>query len=385
MKRTVPPSDLKKIKLAPGHATAGEFRRVPVADIHVLDNLNLRVRGTPEYDEAVNEFAASIEANGFYDDKPLAGYIDADGKVIVIDGHRRLEAVQRLNGASLDGDIVTEVPVVLKSEDSTLADLTIAMIQSSSGRELTMFEKGIGVKRLMSDGMDKASIAHRLGVSEKTIDNYIIVASVPAKARDLLLDDKVTSTQVLRTKGDVGKLQSMVDKAAAAGRTRARPSDAEHAFDTAVANGDGVLKVEQQMQGESRAFDTDMKSVQRDDTASVPTGSPQNSVSAAPADEAMTFTIPIVKDAEMGAMMRQIATEIRSRVQHDQGDADAALVNGTIRVSVSLAVAEKPKRVRKPRVDVVTSDEASVAEVTDTGPTIDDVPAELAHAIPDEL
>jgi ParB-like chromosome segregation protein Spo0J len=356
-KRTIPAFDPKKLKLSPGHAVAGETRRVPVADIHVLDNLNLRVKGTAEYDAAVDEFAASIEANGFYDDKPLAGYLDSDGRVIVIDGHRRLEAVARLNGASLDGDIVKDVPVVLKPEDSTLADLTVAMIQSSSGRELTMFEKGIGVRRLMADGMDKDEISRRLGVTAKTIDNYLTVASVSAKARDLLLDDKVTSTQVLRAKGDAGKLQAMVEKATAAGRTRARPSDAETT--PVIGPNDGALPPEP-----SEVMTTsDPDAIRRIAQAIVNADKP---------DDGLTFTVTIAKDSDMGAVLRQIAADVRKVVPHSQGDDDVAFVDGTITVSIALVQPEKPKRKSKAQAPQPAAEEP--------------VPAELAHAIPaDEL
>lgn len=359
-KRTVPTHDPKKIKLTPGHAVAGETRRVPVGDIHVLENLNLRVRGTTEYDQAVDEFAASITANGFYDDKPLAGYLDGDGKVIVVDGHRRLEAIQKVNNLSLDGDVITDVPVVLKPEDATLADLTVAMIQSSSGKDLTMFEKGLGVRRLMADGMDKPEISRRLAVSEKTLDNWLLVASVPAKARDMLLDGKVTSTHVLRTKGDVARLSAMIDKATAAGRSRAR-------------EGDGELTA-----GKRRTVKEPALAAPYDPATAMTADEAYATVATSvtsSADDANTFTITIVNDASMGAVLKQLAGEIRKVVPHSQDEDDFAKVNGTITVSVTL---DKPKRRRK-AVEVVDASEAQVAEP-------EAVPAELAHAIPaDEL
>jgi len=338
-KRTIPAPTFKG-KLSPGHV-GDQFIRVPVSDVHVLENFNLRVRGTPEYDDAIEEFTRSIQANGFYDDKPLAGYLNDKGEVIVIDGHRRLEAIQRLNNASLDGPVVETVPVVLKPETSSIADLHIAMIQSASGKELTMFEKGIGVRRLLADGMEKHEIADRLGVSEKTIENYLTVASVPAKARDLLLDNKVTSTQVLRTKGDADKLQKMVDTAAAKGRMRARPSDA----------------------------------VQERIEASVDAIQAAASPAAGDVAQALTFTVDITKDAEMGAMLRQVAKEIRVRVPHDPGDTDAAHAAGTISVTITLPVEAKPKPRRR----------KAAPAVEDAAPVDQGEPDLLSHALANEL
>jgi hypothetical protein len=262
--------------------------------------------------------------------------------------------VQRLNAASLDGDVVTDVPVVLKSEDSTLSDLTVAMIQSSSGKELTMFEKGIGVRRLMADGMEKPEIARRLGVSEKSIDNYLAVASVPAKARDLLLDGKVTSTQVLRAKGDADKLGRMVEKATASGRTRARPSDAVEA---APVNSIPVLGPH------DGALPPVPDAIAADSVAAIADRLP----------DGLSFTVDIVKDADMGATLRQLATEIRKVVPHDQGDdSDAAHVSGTISVTVTMVAPAKAPRKRKAP--------ATAVEVVETDTDL------LAHAVPvDEL
>lgn len=355
MKHTIPPLTFKGT-LTPGTAVAGETRRVKVADLHVLANLNLRVDET----ENLDELMASIAANGFYDDKPLAGYVTADDTVIVIDGHRRLAACQRLNAESLEGDVVDTVPVVLKPEDVSIADLTVAMIQSASGKELTMFEKGIGVRRLMTDsGLSKPEIARRLGVTEKSIDNYLLVASAPARARNLLLDGKVTSTQVLRAKGDTAKLEKMVKKATDEGRTRARPNDAEPKTPTVGPN-DGALPPESLRVNE-------IGNLTAEHAALIGTPLPALTIHDAvdrPVIGEPIVKVAIVKDADMAAVMRQVAAAIRERVPHDKGDADTAHVNGTITIGLTLDQPEKPKRTRKAK------------------PVTEPIPDLLAHAIP---
>ena len=335
MKRTIPTA--KAPTLTSGAATPGELRQVPVADLHVLPNLNLRVEGTDDYDAGITELAAKIEANGFYDDKPLAGYVTADGKTIVVDGHRRLAAVLRLNANSLDGDVVEHLPVVIKPELDSLADITVAMIATSEGKELTMFEKGIGVKRLMADGMTADDIARRLGVSTKTIDNYLIVAGVPAKARDLLLDGKVTSTQVLRTKGDATRLEAMVKQATAAGRTRARPSD----------------------------------DAQR---ASTPPAANIGTTETTPSPTVDSFDVSFPKGGEMAAAIRQIAQEVRARITHDTGEGDELLVNAIVTVSVALEAPPKAKRVKKAATPPAPAPEPAP-------PSDDAEPDPLAHAL----
>jgi len=302
-KRTVPPVKLKM----PGSTDISETIMAPVEAITVLPGFNLRV------DEDIDDLAAKIEANGFYADKPLAGYQADDGAIILVDGHRRLAAVRRLNETALDP--ITELPVVLRAGGP--ADVTIAMIATSEGLPLTMFEKGIGVRRLMDGGMTKADVARRLGCSEKTIDNYLLVANVPTKARDLLLDGKVTSTQVLRAKGDTARLTAMVATAASKGRTRARPSDAPVTAPPA-ATSDAKAPVE--------------PTIQSGETAAPAAGSTD------------PFDVSVVAQGDMRTVLQRVAAEIRKRVPHSAGDDDMAFVNATVSVTVTLADTKAPRK-----------------------------------------
>lgn len=359
--RTLP--TIKNVKLDPKPGVeGGTLMQVPVGDLQVLKGLNVRVELTN-----LDELQASIEANGFYADKPLAGYMTTDDKIVIVDGHRRLAAVTAING--LDEPVIPTLPVIVKPESASLSDLTIAMVQSAEGVTLTMFEKGLAVRRLLNQGMTKEDIATRLGNTVKTLDNWITVASAPAKARDLLLDGKVTSTQVLRAMVKPEKaaetLSAMVEKATSAGRERARPSDAS----PAIAAGVAAL---------GYPVDTPVVSI---DPLNLAVGTPDSS-----ADDALAFSVDIVRDGDMGAMLRQMATEIRARVPHDQGEADGAMASGRIVVSIALdvAVIDAPaprRRARKPAA-VAVVDAAVHPTVEEAG-----VPIELAHAIPadDEL
>ena len=318
MKRIVPPTSFRTT-LTPGTAAAGELRQVAPKDLNVLANLNLRVEGTEEFEAGIGELAMSIVENGFYPDKPLAGYVNAADQVIVIDGHRRLVAVNKINSESLDGEVVSSVPVIIKPETDSMMDLTIAMIQSASGVPLSEFEKGIGCKRLIADGMTKEDVAKRLGASVKTVENYLLVASLPAKGRDLLLDGKVRFTHALKAmrkpETAVATLQSMVKVATDKGRVTARQSDTPAP------------------QVEAASGDLEQVTIEE---ALPPVLDP--------------VTIQVVKDGDMGAVVRQIAVAVRDRVPHDTGEGDLVHVNGVITITVTLepqVEAFSPKRVRK--------------------------------------
>jgi ParB family chromosome partitioning protein len=214
---------------------------VKVDQLRPLPGFNVRVRETDDYRSHVEALKASIRENGFYPNKPLAGYIGKEGDedvIFVTDGYTRLEAVNEINDEALkDDEQIEGLPVVLKSADSTLADLTIALVQDNSGRPLTPYEMGIVVQRLAGmtneDGSPmfvKADIARRLSVTERYIDDLNVLVAAPAKVRDAVLRGTVSSTlaiQELRRdpKKAESRLIAAVEKATASGKTKATRKD----------------------------------------------------------------------------------------------------------------------------------------------------------------
>jgi ParB family chromosome partitioning protein len=210
---------------------------VKVDQLRTIPGFNVRVRETDDYRHDLDSLKQSIRENGYYPNKPLAGYIGKDGDddvIYVTDGHRRLEAVQEINEEALnDGEAIEGLPVVLKPADSSVADLTIALVQDNSGRPLTPYEMGVVVQRLagMKDGENnplftKADIARKLSITERYIDDLNVLVGAPAKVRTAVLEGSVASTlaiQELRRdpKRAEERLMGAVTKAKASGRSKA--------------------------------------------------------------------------------------------------------------------------------------------------------------------
>jgi ParB family chromosome partitioning protein len=210
---------------------------VKVDQLRTIPGFNVRVRETDDYRHDLDSLKQSIRENGYYPNKPLAGYIGKDGDddvIYVTDGHRRLEAVQEINEEALnDGEAIEGLPVVLKPADSSVADLTIALVQDNSGRPLTPYEMGVVVQRLagMKDGENnplftKADIARKLSITERYIDDLNVLVGAPAKVRTAVLEGSVASTlaiQELRRdpKRAEERLMAAVTKAKASGRSKA--------------------------------------------------------------------------------------------------------------------------------------------------------------------
>lgn len=210
---------------------------VRVDQLRILPGFNVRVRETDDYRAHLEALKGSIRENGYYPNKPLAGYIGKDGDedvIYVTDGHTRLEAVNEINDEALDdNERVEGLPVVLKPADSNVADLTIALVQDNSGRPLTPYEMGVVVTRLanMKDAIGnplftKAEIAKKLSITERYIDDLALLVSAPAAIRNHVLTGAVSSTlaiQELRRdpKKAVERIDNAVSKAKASGKSKA--------------------------------------------------------------------------------------------------------------------------------------------------------------------
>jgi ParB family chromosome partitioning protein len=78
---------------------------VRVDQLRTIPGFNVRVRETDDYRQHLDALKQSIRENGFYANKPLAGYIGKEGDddvIYVTDGHTRLEAVQEINAEALN-------------------------------------------------------------------------------------------------------------------------------------------------------------------------------------------------------------------------------------------------------------------------------------------
>lgn len=287
---------------------------VRVDQLRVLPGFNVRVRETDDYRQHLDALKQSIRENGYYPNKPLAGYIAKDGDADVIyvtDGHTRLEAVQEINSEALKPEEEIEgLPVSLKSPDSSMADLTIALVQDNTGRPLTPYEMGVVVQRLrnLKDGegqplFTKSDIARRLSITERYIDDLDLLVGAPAKVRNAVLTGSVSSTLAIQ-------------------ELRRSPKKAEERIVSAVQKA--------QAAGKSKAT--------RKDVGAVRMQKVRHNVSLATGDS--------LKDA-----LKAMAAKVREIVGHDDGD--VLTTDGTITLVMEVPAPEKaeaaPKPARTPR------------------------------------
>lgn len=220
-----------KAALTAADATKGNaYYYVDPTKLQVLDGFNVRIRGTKEWEDQVTALVNSIRANGFLPDKPISVVVDKvdDEDVMwVIDGHTRLEAVNRLIA---EGFEIETVPIIVKPSSTNGEEMLVNLVTSNSGTPLTAMEKAIVVARLQNFGWDDAKIATKLGMSKQYIADLAVLAGAPSAVRNLVISGKVSSSLAVETvrkhgKGAIEILKAAQGKAAESGRSKVMPKD----------------------------------------------------------------------------------------------------------------------------------------------------------------
>lgn len=199
---------------------------VPIDSIKVMEGFNVRLDDTDRYKAHIRWLADSIKANGFYGDKPLAGFVrkTEDGEEIVVtDGHSRLVAAKL---AITEGAPLTSLPMVLKPAGTSVEDMVVALATSNGGLPLTTVEQAFVAKRLVSFGWDTKKIAAALALTVQYVNDLLMLLAGPAAVLDLVANDKISATLAITELKKAPEkataiLKAAVTKALAEGKTRA--------------------------------------------------------------------------------------------------------------------------------------------------------------------
>jgi ParB-like chromosome segregation protein Spo0J len=214
---------VKKAMSAAG-ASSRDLWQVDPRKLRPIPGFNVRVRDDA-YAAHIRNIANSIKTEGFYQDRPLSGYVaveDGEQVIYFYDGHSRHEAVML---AIEEGAEIPRVPVVITAAGTSVEDLTVALVKMNSGKPLTAYETGIVCKRLSRYGWTVAEIATRLDLSEPYVDGLLLLASAPRDIQAMVQDGRLSASQAietLRSEGSnaVAVLDQAQQRASAEGKTR---------------------------------------------------------------------------------------------------------------------------------------------------------------------
>lgn len=178
-------------------ASSADLWNVPYSQLRVLPGFNKRQRNA-EYEAHIEYLTNSILQNGYYQDKPIAGFVATEDGVNVIyvtEGHSRYEAAGRAieRGAALEA-----IPVVVKPKGTTMEDLTFALVTSNEGRPFTPFETGLAIKDLVNMGVAEKRIAERLGLTVAYVNSLLELVGAPRAVREMVSSGKVSATVAIK-------------------------------------------------------------------------------------------------------------------------------------------------------------------------------------------
>lgn len=218
------PANLKAAMSGAG-AKSRDLWQVPLGELKVIPGFNPRVKDDA-YWARVRVHADSMKENGFYQDKPLAVVVTAEG-ICVVDGGTRLDAAKL---AASEGTPLETIPCVVKDRSASMEDLMVGMVMGNNGERFTQWEMSVVVKRLASCGWDDDAIAKKLNITTKHVDNFKRIASAPLEVRKMVQAGTVSANVALTAVNKHGAKASVVldqalAKAKEKGKSKATAKD----------------------------------------------------------------------------------------------------------------------------------------------------------------
>jgi ParB-like chromosome segregation protein Spo0J len=196
--------------------------------IKVKAGLNGRDLTTPDNIAHIEEIAASIEANGFMQSKPLEIFSEGEDWYLS-DGHCRLAAVQLCLSR---GVAVEKVPCVAEPRGTNDVDRILNQDAHNSSKRLTALELGGNIKRAMGLGaLSVAEVARRMGKSVTYVNQALDFQAAPAEVHALVKSGAVSATfaakQVRKEGGAKATetLKAAVETSQGRGKVRATEKD----------------------------------------------------------------------------------------------------------------------------------------------------------------
>lgn len=199
--------------------------QVEPKNLFVIDGLNPRVE-TASYKAHIDSLVDSMLQHGFYQDKPLAGYVSKDGDeevILIYEGGSRLAAARIAieKGAGFD-----RIPVSVSQSGINLEDINVAMVRGNTGRPLSPYEVAVVAKRLSKNfNWEQDRIATELGYSAQYVDNMLKLMASDYRIREMVATEALAFTEAVRLikqhgEKAVEKMEMAMEAAKGAGKTR---------------------------------------------------------------------------------------------------------------------------------------------------------------------
>ena len=217
-----------KAAIAQASAKSRDLWMVPIDQIRANPAFNVRVHDA-DYEAHIESIAESIIENGFYQNFPLSGFAAKEGDethIVLVGGFTRYEAAKRAikRGATLEG-----LPVVLKPPGTSMIDLHFALVNDNTGSPLKPYERAVVAKRLIGYGSDVATIARRMNVTEKYVNDLLFLTGLPQPVQQMVATGQFAASYVIGVAREHGGATTAVLQDTIAARGDPLPASAGEA------------------------------------------------------------------------------------------------------------------------------------------------------------
>jgi ParB-like chromosome segregation protein Spo0J len=197
----------------------GTLLKIRPDDVTVEENFNVRIQSAALEDH-INAIKASIMMG---DMPPPIAVRCVDGKIIVRDGHCRLEAYRRAIRAGTPVEFVDAV----EWRGSDL-DAIVFMVKSAGGKPLDPLEVAQAYKRLRSFNWTEAKIAERFSKTDTHVRQMLLLADAEHTVQEMVRAERIaasTAIKILQGHGANAKriIDAAVAEATASGKHKVTP------------------------------------------------------------------------------------------------------------------------------------------------------------------
>jgi len=168
----------------------GTVYKVPFGKLAVEDGFNVR----EDYGD-VEELARQIAENG--QKTPMIVRLSDDAsKVVIIDGHRRHQAIELAN-KKYDASI-KEVACINEERGANEESRIVDMFVLGSGKPLTLLEQAEAVKRLLDYQWKPAQVAKKIGKTQSFISQLLNLQGATHELREAVRKGTISPTAAIK-------------------------------------------------------------------------------------------------------------------------------------------------------------------------------------------
>jgi ParB-like chromosome segregation protein Spo0J len=161
----------------------------------------------------LDELAKSIAENGYNPAFPMRGYVK-EGKIVLVDGHRRLKAINEYL-TKYSSTPLKSIPCVVEEKGVNEEERVLTMFQAGTGKELTTLEQAACIRKLQGYGWSIPDIAKKIAKTQIKVHQLLDLNGASKALRDAIRNQIVSTTAALKiAKAPLPKQEALMERLA---------------------------------------------------------------------------------------------------------------------------------------------------------------------------